>query len=87
MKKIISLLLFTAMLATMLVGCGSTLEEDEKGYTIDVYIGSELSDYDPALAYTDDSAVKVLGLIYEGLTRINAKGEVENALMKSYKVI
>ena len=87
MKKIISLLLFAAMLATMLVGCGSTLEGDEKGYTIDVYIGSELSDYDPALAYTDDSAVKVLGLIYEGLTRINAKGEVENAIMKSYKVI
>lgn len=87
MKKIISLLLFAAMLATMLVGCGSTLEEDEKGYTVNVYIGSELSDYDPALAYTDDSAVKVLGLIYEGLTRINAKGEVENALMKSYKII
>ena len=87
MKKIISLLLFAAMLATMLVGCGSTLEGDEKGYTINVYIGSELSDYDPALAYTDDGAVKVLGLIYEGLTRINAKGEVENALMKSYKVI
>ncbi len=87
MKKIISLLLFAAMLATMLVGCGSTLEDDEKGYTINVYIGSELSDYDPALAYTDDGAVKVLGLIYEGLTRINAKGEVENALMKSYKVI
>ena len=87
MKKIISLLLFAAMLATMLVGCGSTLEGDEKGYTINVYIGSELSDYDPALAYTDDSAVKVLGLIYEGLTRINSKGEVENALMKSYKVV
>lgn len=86
MKKIISLLLTAAMLATMLVSC-STLEDDEKGYTIDVYICSELSDYDPALAYTDDSAVKVLGLIYEGLTRINAKGEVENALMKSYKII
>ncbi len=86
MKKIISLLLTAAMLATMLVSC-STLEEDEKGYTIDVYIGSELSDYDPALAYTDDGAVKVLGLIYEGLTRINEKGEVENALMKSYKII
>lgn len=87
MKKIFSLLLIAAMLATMLVSCGSTLEEDEKGYTINVYIGSELSDYDPALAYTDDSAVKVLGLIYEGLTRINDKGEVENALMKSYKII
>jgi len=87
MKKLISLLLMAAMLATMLVGCGSTLEEDEKGYTINVYLGAEFSDYDPALAYTNDTAVKVLGLVYEGLTRINAKGEVENALMKSYKII
>lgn len=86
MKKLISLVLLTAMLATMLVGC-TTLEGDEKGAIINVYIGSEITDYDPALAYTDDSAVKVLGLLYEGLTRINADGKVENALMKSYKII
>ena len=60
---------------------------DEKGAIVNVYIGNEISDYDPALAYTDDSAVKVLGLIYEGLTRINDKGKVENAMMKSYKII
>jgi ABC-type oligopeptide transport system substrate-binding subunit len=87
MKKLISLLLLTATLAVTLAGCGSTLEKDEKGAVINVYIGSEISDFDPALAYTDDSAVKFLGLIYEGLTRINSKGKVENALMKSYKII
>ncbi len=87
MKKILSMLLMAAMLATMLVGCGTTLEEGEKGYTISAYIGSEISDFDPAVAYTDDSMVKVLGLVYEGLTRINDKGEVENALLKSYKII
>lgn len=87
MKKIISLLLLAAMLSVMLAGCGSTLKEDEKGSVTNIYIGSEISDFDPALAYTDDSAVKVLGLIYEGLTRINANGKVENALMKSYKII
>ncbi len=86
MKKLISMLLMAAMLVTLLAGCGSTLEEDEKGAIIDIYLASEISDYDPALAYTDDSAAKVLGLVYEGLTRINAKGKVENALMKDYKI-
>lgn len=87
MKKIISILLLAAMLSTTLAGCGSTLKGDEKGAAVNVYIGNEISDYDPALAYNDDSAVKVLGLIYEGLTRINEKGKVENAMMKSYKII
>ena len=86
MKKLISMLLLVATLALTLAGC-TTLKEDEKGATINVYIGNEISDYDPALAYTDDSAAKVLGLVYEGLTRINSKGKVENALMKSYKII
>lgn len=86
MKKLISMLLLVATLTLTLAGC-TTLEEGEKGATINVYIGNEISDYDPALAYTDDSAAKVLGLVYEGLTRINSKGKVENALMKSYKII
>ena len=81
------MLLLAAVLATSLAGCGSTLKGEEKGAIVNVYIGNEISDYDPALAYTDDSAVKVLGLIYEGLTRINDKGKVENAMMKSYKII
>lgn len=86
MKKIICALLAAAMCVTLFAGC-STLKEDEKGATVNVYIGSEISDFDPALAYIDDSAVKVLGLVYEGLTRIGENGKVENALMKSYKVI
>ncbi len=86
MKKIICALLAAAMCATLFAGC-STLKGEEKGATINVYIGSEIADFDPALAYIDDSAVKVLGLVYEPLTRINANGKVENALMKSYKII
>ncbi len=87
MKKIISLLILTVMLVTMLASCGSTLKDGEKGAIINMYLGSEVTDFDPAVAYTDDSAAKVLGLIYEGLTRINKSGKVENALMKSYKII
>lgn len=81
------MLVLTMMLASLLVGCGSTLEDGEKGAIINMYLGSEITDFDPAVAYTDDAAVKVLGLLYEGLTRINKSGKVEKALMKSYKII
>ncbi len=86
MKKLICALLAAVMCATLFTGC-STLKEDEKGATVNVYIGTEIVDFDPALAYIDDSAVKVLGLVYEPLTRIAENGKVENALMKSYKII
>lgn len=87
MKKIISALLLATLITSLLAGCGSTLKGDERGATINMYIGAEVADFDPALAYTDDAAAKVLGLVYEGLTRINKSGKVENALMKSYKVV
>ncbi len=86
MKKLINVLLVAAMSVTLLAGCGSSLKDDEKGATINLYIGSEVIDFDPAIAFTDDGAVKVLGLIYEGLTRIGENGKVEKALMKDYEI-
>ncbi len=86
MKKFISTLLIAGMCVSLLAGCGSTLKDDEKGATVNLYIANEVNDFDPALAYTDDSAVKVLGLIYEGLTRIGENGKVEKALMKDYEI-
>lgn len=79
--------MLAAITLTILAGCGSTLKDEEKGAIINLYIASEINDFDPALAYTDDASAKWLGLIYEGLTKINEKGKVENALMKSYKII
>ncbi len=86
MKKLVSMLVLAAICVTLLAGCGSTLKDDEKGAVINVYIGSEITDFDPALAYVDDGAAKVLGLVYEGLTRIGENGKVEKALMKSYEI-
>ncbi len=86
MKKLITALLAAAMSATLLAGCGSSLKGEEKGAVVNVYIGSEIIDFDPAIAFTDDSTVKVLGLVYEGLTRIGENGKVEKALMKEYEI-
>ncbi len=86
MKKLITVLLAAAMSATLLTGCGSSLKGEEKGAIVNVYIGSEIIDFDPAIAFTDDSTAKVLGLVYEGLTRIGENGKVEKALMKDYEI-
>ncbi len=84
MKKILALILCAASLFT-LVSC-STLEEDDKGAIIDVYLTNEIYNFDPAFGFTDASTAKILSLIFEGLTRLDEDGNWENALMESYEV-
>ena len=83
MKRIISIALCLVMICGLLASC-STLEGDDKGAIIDVYYTDELYNFDPALAYTDNSMVKVCSLIYEGLTRLDEDGNWEKAMMDSY---
>ena len=71
------------MLAGALVSC-TTLEKGDKGMAIDIYLSSELYNFDPAVAYTDASMVKVLNLIFEGLTSLDKNGKWQKALMESY---
>jgi ABC-type oligopeptide transport system, periplasmic component len=85
MKKILSLLLCVIMITSILAGCG-TKDENDKGAIIPVYLSSPISNFDPAYALHDDAGVKMLGMIYEGLTRINDKGKVEKALAKSWTI-
>jgi len=80
MKKALSLLLALLMLATVFTGCG----DDGKGAVIPVYISDEIVNLDPAYAYDNETSLKILPLIYEGLTTINEKGKVEKALMDKY---
>lgn len=91
MKRILSLLLAALMLTGILASCGKTSEDDtqeeDKGAEVTVYIGSEIRNWDPALTYTQSSAVKFFSLVYEGLTRINAEGKMEYALAKNVKII
>ena len=85
MKKILSLLLCIIMITSILAGCGSK-DETDKGAIIPVYLSTPISNFDPAYALHDDAGVKMLGMMYEGLTRINDKGKVEKALAKSWKI-
>jgi len=84
-KKALSLILAAIMGVSSLVGC-STLEGDDKGAIIDMYLTTEIYNYDPQCSIVDDAQMKVLRLMYEGLTTIDENGKWKKALMKSYSV-
>lgn len=83
MKKILSLILCLVMLTSTFISC--TGKEEDKGAAIPVYLTTEIKNFDPAIAYTDEASMKVLGLIYEGLTTIDENGKVKGAIAKSWK--
>lgn len=91
MKKVLSLVLAMLMFGSVISGC-TTLAKDEttgdydKGAIIDMYLTTEVYDFDPQRSITDDAMLKIYSLIYEGLTTIGEDGKWEKALMKSYKI-
>ncbi len=91
MKRALSLILCAVMLITALCAC-TTLEKDEtgeydKGAIIPMYLGTQMYNFDPQVAYLNDSNVKILSLIYESLTDINENGKLEMSLIDSYEII
>lgn len=85
MKRFLALLLALTFSIFCFVGC-TKIGEDGNGAEIDVYLGTKPLNLDPAIAYTDENAVQILNLIFEGLFRLNANGKLEKALCKKYEV-
>lgn len=81
MKKLLLFVLCVLMAASVFTSCGRS---SDKGATIPVYFSDEILNFDPAFAYTDDAAAKIMPLLYEGLTQIDEKGKVQKALIDSY---
>ena len=90
MKKIIALIMTVVMLTAVLSGC-TTLEKlddgtYDKGAVVNMYLASETYNFDPQISITDDSMLKIMSLLYEGLTTLNSKGKWEKAMMEDYSV-
>lgn len=82
MKRFLSLLLAALMLfgtVTAFTSCGNEPVDE-----ITVYLVDRIYDFDPTQAYEDDEAMKIFSLLFEPLFRLNADGEVENALASGY---
>lgn len=91
MKKLLALTLAVVLLSATLVSCGTTLEKDaegnlDRGAVINMYLTDEVYDFDPQQPVNDDAKLKILHLLFEGLTKLNSKGKWEKAMMDSYTV-
>nr|MBQ5811686.1 peptide ABC transporter substrate-binding protein [Clostridia bacterium] len=71
-----------------LASCGGVVMTDEdKGDIFYAYITDDLFAFDPGKDITDESSVKILGLLYEGLYRLDEKGNPVKALADKVKII
>ncbi len=87
MKKIISLSLCLLMLLPVLAGCSSEINKENPGAYVKMYISDPVYNFDPARAYNNESALKVISLLFDNLFILNEKGKVEKSLAKDYKII
>lgn len=83
-KKIIALVLCALMLLPALASCKNK-DENYVGPIINMYLNEMVYDFDPLYAFNNESALKIISLLFEPLFKINAKGKLEKALVKEYK--
>lgn len=76
MKKVIGIVLLITMVLGCFTACGTTLEGDDKGADIRVYMANCPTSFDPSAIQLDADTVKLMSLIYEPLTVIKSDGSV-----------
>lgn len=89
MKRVVALSLCLIMAVLSLASCGGSIAVDaeNKGDIFDAYIAADMFSFDPGKDFTDENASKMLGLIYEGLFRLDEDGKLEKALAKDVKLV
>lgn len=86
-KRSIAMILCLIMAVSVLASCTITKKsEDDKGAIINMYISEEIYDFDPAYAFKNDSALKIVNLLFSGLFKINENGKVVKELADSYYI-
>ena len=79
LKKIVSFSLCLIMLLGALVGCGKK-DENDKGAYIAMYLTDQIYDFDPAHAYGNESALRIVSLMFDNLFVLNENGKVQKSL-------
>ncbi len=88
-KRIVALLVALLMLVTCFVSCGSSEEQEkdeDRGAYISMYLADEVYDFDPANAYNNASALKVVSLLFAPLFSIDEDGKVKKELVDTYSI-
>lgn len=86
MKKAISLFLCLIVLLSALAGCSKEVDENDKGAYITMYLTDMVYDFDPAHAYGNESALRIVSLLYNNLFVLDENGKVKKSLAKDYKI-
>lgn len=76
MKKIVALFLVMATFVCILTSCSVDLED--RGPVIEMYLTDEPKNLDPALMIYDKNYVKYAGVMFEGLFEISSDGKLVN---------
>lgn len=89
MKRVIALIVCLLTVALPLASCNGSVSitDDDKGDIIHAYITGDIYAFDPGKDLTDESAVKILGLLYEGLFRLDEKGKAVKALAEDVTIV
>lgn len=83
MKKFLAMVLCLLFCFGALAGC-SSLDDEEKGANIHMYLTSYPQTLDPALVQANGDADQILSLIFEPLTRIDEDGKVVGGLAENW---
>ena len=86
MKRFLTLVLALVMVVCCFASC-STLEGEDKGAIITVYLGDQIYDLDPTQSYTNDAVAQITTLMFEGLTTLDSNGNWKKGMMESYKMV
>ena len=85
-KRIAALMLCALMVLSCFVSCGNTIDSDNPGAYISMYLTDEVYDFDPANAYNNESALRVVSLLFAPLFSLDENGNVKKELVKSYEI-
>lgn len=82
-KKLIALVLCLVMVVPFLAACKP--DPNYVGPIVNMYLSEIVYDFDPLYAFNNESALKVISLLFEPLFKLNKNGKIEKALVKDYK--
>lgn len=85
-KRITAFLLCALVVLSCFVSCGSDINADNPGAYISMYLTDEVYDFDPANAYNNESALRVVSLLFSPLFSLDEDGNVKKELVKSYEI-
>ena len=85
-KRVIALALCLLMIVPAFASCAKK-DENDKGAYINMYLTEQVYDLDPAYAYNNESALRVVALVFDNLFVLDENGKVKKSLAKDYQIL